>query len=55
MKKYVAACMLFFALIWVGEDLHAQGIEFIHEKKFQELLDMAKRFDRRGLFQFPFY
>jgi len=42
MKKSVS---ILFLLLWVvsaSESLTAQGIEFNHDKKFQEVLDMAK-------------
>ena len=43
MKKYVAVLSLFFLLAFTGTGLHAEeGIQFNHDKKFQEVLDMAK-------------
>ena len=43
MKKYVVAFSLFIWLLTVCPGLYAEeGIQFNHDKKFQEVLDMAK-------------
>lgn len=42
MKKFAAVISLFFVFAWISENINATGIEFIHDKKFQEVLDMAK-------------
>jgi len=42
MKKYVSVLLLIFGMLWMTEDAGAAGIEFMHDKKFQEVLDMAK-------------
>ena len=42
MKKYIAIAFLFLCFNISGTGLHAEGIEFNHDKKFQEVLDMAK-------------
>ena len=41
MKKYVAALVLLVSVI-TSSMVNAAGIEFNHDKKFQEVLDMAK-------------
>jgi|ERR1043165_8053406 thiol-disulfide isomerase/thioredoxin len=43
MKKNIAAFVL---LLFFGQLVKADGIEFIHDKKFQEILDMAKAQDK---------
>ena len=42
MKKCVGIFFILFCSTFISPRLNAQGIEFIHDKKFQEVLDMAK-------------
>jgi len=41
MKKYIAAFVFLLSIVG-GQSSSAEGIDFIHDKKFQEVLDMAK-------------
>ncbi len=42
MKKCIGFLLVLFCSTFVSPRLNAQGIEFNHDKKFQEILDMAK-------------
>ncbi len=42
MKKNVLALLVFFCAMLSNRALSAQGIEFVHDKKFEEVLGMAK-------------
>jgi thiol-disulfide isomerase/thioredoxin len=46
MKKSIICSMLFFFMLCAAMPTKAEGIEFKHDKTFQELLDMAKAQDK---------
>jgi len=42
MKNFINAFLFLFCCVFTGQSLRADGIEFNHDKSFQEVLDMAK-------------